>query len=235
MKALPDAFIFYTIVAGSFLIQRVPFIGRYLRTLNTLLHESGHALAALLTSGEVMTISIDSDTSGLTKTKSNSRFSAIIVSAAGYPFAAAFSSLLVALAISRQPQLVFFILLSIMLINLALFVRNTYGIFWLVISLIFILILYWKANETVFTYSAIVLSIISLTESVTSGFALIALALKNSSKAGDATNLARLTSIPAAIWSLLLMAFTLWCIYYLFIHHFPTVTNINIQQLFNLK
>jgi hypothetical protein len=56
----------------------------------TFIHESGHALAALLTGGSVMSLSVHTDTSGLTLTTSGG----LIVSSAGYVGATLYGVLL---------------------------------------------------------------------------------------------------------------------------------------------
>jgi len=51
-----------------------------------LIHESGHALFALLSSGEVYEVELFSDRSGTATTKTNGKFSRFLVALMGYPF-----------------------------------------------------------------------------------------------------------------------------------------------------
>ena len=60
----------------------------------TLVHESSHALAALVTGGSVVSITISPDTSGLTLTRGGSRF---ITLCAGYTGATLFGAILLVL------------------------------------------------------------------------------------------------------------------------------------------
>ncbi len=214
--------LFYAILAGAILIIRIPLIGRYFRTVNTMLHESGHAIAAILTSGEVINIELSSDTSGSAFTKSGSRIKAMFVSLSGYPFAAAFSGLLLALAVNHQYKWSFYILLTMALLNLALFVRNTYGIAWLLTFSGLILFTFWLGNQLVSYAFALAVSLISLSESVFSTLIILYLGFSKPRKAGDVTNLTKITHVPAAIWALVISFLVTLFVYYTVIHYFPS-------------
>ena len=56
-------------------------------------------------------------------------------------------------------------------------------------------------------------AVMILTESVVSSFVLVVLSFKDASKAGDATNLENITHVPAPIWALLFLSYTLWVVY----------------------
>ena len=85
---MEDKYIVIGLVVVSFLLPRIPVVGKFFNIINTGLHEFGHALMALLTGGSVERIELFKDTSGTTTTKSENGFSAFWVSLAGYPFAA---------------------------------------------------------------------------------------------------------------------------------------------------
>ena len=53
MNSSYAASVFYLIMLAAMLLVRVPGIGKILRTFNTLLHESGHVLMAMLLNGTV--------------------------------------------------------------------------------------------------------------------------------------------------------------------------------------
>ncbi|MFH1121033.1 MAG: M50 family metallopeptidase [Bacteroidota bacterium] len=212
---------FYLILGGSLLILRMPLIGKYFRTLNTLLHESGHAIAAILTSGEVLKIELGSDTSGSAYTRSGSKLKAMFVSFAGYPAAALFSALMLAFAVNNQPKIVFFILLTVALLNLALFVRNTYGIAWLLTFSALILLIFSVGNNELNYVFTLAVSLISLSETVYSTLIILFLSISRPRKAGDATNLAKISKVPAAIWGLLVSMMVAFIVYYTVFHFFP--------------
>jgi hypothetical protein len=214
--------LFYAVLTGAIIIIRIPLIGKYFRTVNTLLHESGHAIAAILSSGEVINIELSSDTSGSAYTKSGSGIKAMFVSFSGYPFAAAFSGLLLALAVNYQFKWVFYILLTIALLNLTLFVRNTYGIAWLLTFSGLILFTFWIGNTTLSYVFALAVSLISLSESVFSTLVILYLGFSRPRKAGDVTNLAKISRVPAVIWALMISFIVAVLVYYTVVHYFPS-------------
>ncbi|MHC1773904.1 MAG: M50 family metallopeptidase [Lentimicrobium sp.] len=214
--------LFYAILAGAVVLIRIPLIGKYFRSVNTLLHESGHAIAAILGSGEVIHIELGSDTSGSAYTKSGSKLKAIFVSFTGYPFAAAFSGMLIALSVDHQFKWVFYILLTVALLNLAFFVRNTYGLVWLFTFTGLILFVFWIGNTMLSYVFALAVSLISLSETVFSTLIILYLGFSKPRKAGDVTNLAKISGIPAAIWALLISFLVTVLVYYTIKNYFPS-------------
>ncbi|MBV9211025.1 MAG: M50 family metallopeptidase [Acidobacteria bacterium] len=67
------------------------------RLFVTFIHEGGHALAAVLTGNSVVSLSVATDTSGLTQTTQGGLISQTIVSSAGYVGAMIFGALLLVL------------------------------------------------------------------------------------------------------------------------------------------
>ena len=227
MGRLDKDIIIYIFIIASFLPGRIPFAGKYFRLINTLLHESGHAIFSLLTNGSVEHIELFSDTSGVTLTKNRSKFSAFIVSLSGYPFASACALLFFYLIKHDNFPVILYILLSLITINLILFVRNTYGIIWLLsLAAAIIALMYIKTELPVLIFIYLVSSL-SLSESVVSTFVLIKISLKTPKKAGDAANLAKSTHIPALIWSLCFLVFALFCFYIIVFSLFPITSLIN--------
>jgi Peptidase M50B-like len=99
------------------------------KLFTTWVHECSHALAAVLVGGRVAAITIQPDTSGLTRSLvPASRLAAGIVASAGYLGAAVVGCLL--LAATRVPRWAHAILLGIsgcLLLSLLLWVRNLFG------------------------------------------------------------------------------------------------------------
>jgi len=188
------------------LINRIPYIGKYFRIVNTLIHESGHAIAALITSGEVYTVELFSDTSGSATTKTQGKFARFFVSIAGYPFGSAVAYMLFFLISKDAYMYVFFILASISLLNLIFYVRNTFGIFWIVTFTAIILVVYFYGGEFLQYVVASLLSGIMLFEALYSSIELVKIAAKKPKTAGDAGNLQSLTGVPAILWALLFVA-----------------------------
>jgi len=213
--------LFYGIFAMAAIVLRLPVIGRYFRTVNTLLHESGHALGAILSSGEVVHIELNKDTSGTAYTKSGSKSAAMFVSFAGYPFAAFASGLLIWLTVTNQYNLVFLILLTIALLNLMLFIRNTYGIIWLITFSGLIVLVAWIGNPSVSRIFTLSVSLISFAETIMSTLTIFYLGLTSPRKAGDLTNLAKTSKVPALIWALLITGLVGMIVYFTIINYFP--------------
>lgn len=220
LEGNPDL-LFYISLTFSVIVIRLPFIGRYFRSVNTLLHESGHALVAILSSGEVLRIELSSDTSGVAVTRSKSGFKAFLVSASGYPFAAAASLLLLAFAVSGMEKWALFVLMTFSLLNLAFFVRNAYGVIWIVTFSSIMLLLYWLENLTAIYLFTITTSLVSLAESVFSTLQIFYLGFASPKKAGDLSNMAKFSGIPAWFWALTMLIVVGVIVYSGIIRYFP--------------
>ena len=200
------------LIAG-FLLSRIPVVGKYFRGVNTLIHETGHALMALITSGEVLAVELFSDTSGTTITKSKGKFGQFLIAICGYPFSSAAALLLFYLIKIDAQMYIILILTAIAILNLIFLVRNWYGIFWL-LSFIAILIGVWyNGNKTLIFATTVMFSGIVLTESIYSALQLVIIAFKNSSNSGDAKNLSGITFIPPIIWAILFLLQSIYFAY----------------------
>ena len=199
--------------ALGFILPRIPGVGKCFNIINTALHEFGHALMALVTGGSVDKIELFRDTSGTTTTKSSSRFSAILVSLAGYPFAASVAWLSFYL-IRQGAEQGLVIGLSILFVVMLLFwIRNWYGALWVVLFCVGNGLLLYYGEPDWLHYVALFYAVMILVESVTSTITIVVLAIRDGDKAGDATNLAKTTHVPAFFWALLFLAYTVWVCY----------------------
>ncbi|WP_170885549.1 M50 family metallopeptidase [Bacillus alkalicellulosilyticus] len=204
----------YLIIA--FIICHIPVIRLAFCTVNTLVHESGHALMALLTSGKVYSISLFANTEGLAETGTSSWIARFLVSYAGYTTSSlvAFGSFY--LIHTDNSHFLFYGLVGLALLNLTLWVRNIYGILWLsaFITLSFYFHYHqlssWKEGFT------LLIACILLIHSVSSAFTIFTLSITRPKHAGDATNLAQQTFIPAVFWGLLFFGQSLVSLYYVF-------------------
>jgi hypothetical protein len=82
----PYSWWFIAALIVSSIIGQIKIIGPYLRIINTMFHEFGHALFALFFKGKVLDMELFSDTSGTTLTQSKSKRGQFMVAIAGYPF-----------------------------------------------------------------------------------------------------------------------------------------------------
>ncbi len=190
-------------IALAMIVSHLPFIGRYLSIVNTLIHENGHALAALLFNGKVYSIKLFHNTSGEAITGQSGWFSNIIISYSGYTFSSLVVYICFMLLNKGHFILILYGFLFIAVLNLLFWIRNVYGAFWLVS---FILLCGWTIHsgqvgiQMVLSYF---LSAILLTQSVSSALQIFMLSLLRKNSAGDASSLASFTKLPAALWGFL--------------------------------
>lgn len=200
-------------VVVALLLPRIPVVGKFFNIINTGVHEFGHALMALLLDGEVHKIELFKDTSGATVTQTKHKAAAFLISLAGYPFAVSVGWLAFYLVQNGAAMGLVLGLSILFLLMLVFWIRNWYGALWVFLFTGITALLLFLDNALYTEYVAMFYAVMILTESVVSSFLLTVLSFKDSSKAGDATNLANLTHVPAAIWSLLFLAYTLWVVY----------------------
>ena len=215
--------LFYILLITALLLTRIPVLGRYFRSVNTLVHEAGHVFVTLLLSGEVIAVNLFADTSGTTVTKAKGKFSQALIALAGYPISALTGLLCLYLLNKGYDLYILFILTSIALIITILSLRNIYGLFWAGTFVVLNLLLIYFNNKTLIHAFAVFYSVIIYTDAIISSVVLFVLSIKQPKKAGDATNLHKVTKIPAAIWSILLLVFTLFISWLSVIHYFPSI------------
>lgn len=194
------SFIVYILVA--LVLTVVPVVGKYFRLLNTLVHEVGHVIVSLLTSGKVYKVQIFSDTSGVAYTGTNNWFSRVLTSLAGYPFASASAFGLIYLMSIDKTIWVFYIIMSLLLVSLVFWVRNIFGLVWICVFGFFTFMIHASGTENMFNIYITLIIAVLLVESVKSSFVILKLSIKSSSNSGDAYNLSQSTFIPAVVWGL---------------------------------
>lgn len=217
---------FYLLLAIAMLLTRIPLIGKYFRSVNTMIHESGHAFTTLLLSGEVIAVNLFSDTSGNTITKAKNKFAQFLIAISGYP-SSALCGLLFLFLLSKGYNLqILFVLVSLALLLMVFSIRNTYGLFWAgTFTLINLLLIYFNNPNWIYIAAAFY-SLIIATDSVFSSFILLVISIKTPKKAGDASNLEKFTKVPAIVWAVLLLAFTGYLAYLSIDLYFPPLKEI---------
>jgi len=197
-----DHITIFLVIVG-FALSRIPYVGKYFKVANTLIHETGHALMALLTSGDVVSVALFADTSGTAVTKSKSKFGQFLISLAGYPFASATAFVFFYLIKNDRSWLVLYFLAGFAALNLIFFIRNKYGIFWLITFLLLLFADFYFGNDFwIFMCVTFITGIIT-SESVFSSFELIYISIKTPKQSGDAKNLASIAWLPPFLWALL--------------------------------
>ncbi|MEI7595322.1 MAG: M50 family metallopeptidase [Bacteroidota bacterium] len=195
--------LFYSIVALSLILSRVPIIGKFIKCVNTLIHESGHAFTALITSGSVLEVELLSDTSGSATIVSKSWIAKVLVSISGYVFSSAVSFGMLYLLKHNYFNHILYFLIGLAVFNLIFWVRNLYGIIWILIfGALCGGVLYLK-NENLTLVWLIVVCTIVFSDALFSTIELLFISIMQPKKSSDAVNLAKSTWLPAFIWALL--------------------------------
>ncbi|GAE09320.1 putative integral membrane protein [Paenibacillus sp. JCM 10914] len=96
------------------------------------------------------------------------------------------------------------------LLMIVFFVQSGYGVWWLIIFIIVNLIFYFIGGK-IRNFYYLLLAFLVLEESVVGPLSLLIMAFTQPKQAGDASNLANMTVLPAFVWALLFFLFSLWC------------------------
>ncbi len=195
-------FIAYFVCA--LLVIQIPVIGPFFKIANTLIHESSHAFMSLLLQGQVLQIQLFANTEGVTYTLASSNLAVILVSAAGYIGSSVFALCLAKLCVKRKYALSLWLFAGISVVNVLLWVRNSFGIIWLLLF-IGLLIFALRRQGNWPTVLSVGLFVFVLAESVSSSFEIMWLSVYMPAEAGDAANLARSTFLPTWFWGVLFM------------------------------
>jgi len=220
------ALVFYILLVVSLLLTRIPLVGKYFRSVNTMVHEGGHAFMTLLVSGELIAVNLFADTSGNTVTKSKNKFLQILIALSGYLISAWCGYFFLYLLSKGHHLHILFILVSLALLLMVLSLRNAYGLFWAgTFTLINLLLIYFNEPNSIYMAAAFY-SLIIMTDAVLSSFILLIISIKTPKKAGDAANLQKFTGIPAIIWALIFVSFSILMSYFSVVYYFPSVNGI---------
>lgn len=198
------------LIGSAFLTRLIPFLS-FFRYLDTMIHEFGHALTALMFSGRVMYIELYADHSGVTQTLLTKPWSTVPVALSGYMTASLFAWLLFAWNARGMQRQGLMLVTALAAVSLLFFVRNGYGMGWLAgfLALNFI-VLVWAGRRVTQGYYWVV-AFLSLEESVMGPISLTLQAWNQPTMAGDASLLAKATPLAAPVWGIFFCLFSLWC------------------------
>ncbi len=200
-------FIFYVLLMLSLILSRLPVVGKFFRGINTLIHESAHALITLLLGGRVKKIELFADNSGVTLTQSMGKRGDFWVAFAGYPVSSVIGFFFFGFIHYQLQNIVIYVVVILSVLSLFL-IKNGYGIFWLLVILsISIFTLYVKDPFISFCV-AVFIAFLSLSDSFISTFILFRAVWNNSKQAGDASLLAKISKIPAWFWASFFVIFS---------------------------
>lgn len=178
-------------------------IGMSVAIANTMIHETCHACMAIVTGGRIRGVSLSADSSGLAETTSSSRIARILVSYAGYTGSSLVAvGLFYLLHLGKYEWIIyFFVLLST--INWLFWVRNLFGFIWLTAFIGMMIFFLYKHFEVLLLHISILLTCMVLVQSIVSALVILKYSVTDRRNAGDATNLAKSTFVPAIFWGAL--------------------------------
>lgn len=204
---------FFLFIVFAFVLIQVPIIGNYVEIINTLIHESGHALIALF-GGRVETISLFMNSEGVTYSSQSTWIGSFFTSLAGYIFSS-FMAFLSFWLIKKEKQTILIdTLLGFIVLNLVFWVRNLYGLFWLASFGVIFLYMLIKGSQNVRNNLLLLIASIILVDSIKSAYEILLISFLQPKSAGDAENLAQLTAfMPVQIWGIFFFAQSLWFCY----------------------
>jgi len=201
----------FLFLAGSVILTHwIPF-SSFFRNVDTMVHELGHAVVTLLLSGKVLYIELYSNHGGVTYSYIERGWKTIPLGLAGYMTASLFAMLLFSLY-GKGKLTVGYVAMSLLaVVSLAFFVRNMYGVLWLIGFLIVNGIAMLAPYSGLRKFYYLLVAFICLEESVLGPLNLTVLSLVSPGRAGDAAGLSRSTDVPAVVWSLLFVLVSLLC------------------------
>lgn len=195
-----------SVLAIAISLNYLPKVGRIFKGFNTMVHESGHALMSLLFSGEVVSVDILHTGEGVAITKSKSWFSKFFVSIAGYPFSSIISFVFAYFIYTSHYDYVLYVTICFSVINLIFWVRNPYGLVWLIVTNTILFSLFYFHLNTSQYYAALFITAFIFTDAWISSWHILYLSLKEPKKSGDAKNLQSFALLPAFFWALFFWA-----------------------------
>ncbi|MBO4582091.1 MAG: M50 family metallopeptidase [Bacteroidales bacterium] len=199
-----ETLVFYLKMLVCLCIMYIPFIGKYIRLLDTIFHEGGHVLCALLLRCRINKVNLFSNLAGDTRIVS-SKGKTFLIALAGYPASAAAAFVAFA-AVSRNFSQYFIIALCvILLLFLIFYIRNGFGIFWTITFIALNAYMLYKNIPSLTDYACQIYAFIIFIESIIAVCQLLVLAWRCPQQAGDATVLAGITHIPAFVHALVFM------------------------------
>ncbi len=213
MSLFSQPYYLYGYIAMVFVAMRIPYLGIIIRVFNTLIHESAHASMAMLTSGKILKIELQNDTSGSTLSVAKGKRSQFVVAIAGYPVAAAAGYLLFWAIAHTFNVYALYTMLFLTSFVLLFYVHNFFGILWSLIFISILAFILWLNQSKVIDFTVFTLAVVLAVEAIYSSFTLFVIAIENPSEAGDAKLLSSITKLPAFFWALIFVGFNGWIVY----------------------
>jgi hypothetical protein len=202
-QPVPDAS--FVLATGAVALLLVVVAWPQVRLGITVVHEAGHALAAVLVGRRLSGIRLHSDTSGLTVSRGRPRGPGMVAMlAAGY-LAPALLGLLAAYLLGDGRGVGLLWLLVLLLAGLLVWVRNGYGLLVVLLGGAALFALTWWGSAAAQSVAAYLVAWVLLLAAPRPLLELLA-SRRGRGRTSDPDQLAALTRVPAVLWTLLLLA-----------------------------
>jgi hypothetical protein len=205
-----------TLVAGGVALLVVLVGGqawRLTRNVITIVHEAGHALAAVLVGRRLQGIRLHSDTSGVTVSRGKPEGPGMAFTAmAGY-MAPSVLGLLFASLLGGYLVTAVLVLVALLLLGVLVMVRNAYGVFTVVASAVVLAVVAFVAPKDVQAPFAYLLTWFLLLGGVRPVIELQLKRRRGAARDSDADQLGRLTGVPPVLWVLTFAVLTVSCLF----------------------
>jgi hypothetical protein len=209
---------FWAAVAVSLVVSLTPwaqFLLYPFKLFTTWVHECGHALMTVLVGGQVTSITIEPDTSGLTRSLVPAgRVAGALVTSSGYLGAALVGCVLMAATrVEKWAHAILLCLGALMLLTLVFWIRNLFG---LGVVLAWGVALVTLARKGIGYAPRFILSLLAIQVALNSVYDIRVLFLIDGGPS-DAVTMARLFVLPSWVWattwmlmSVAMLGATLW-------------------------
>lgn len=185
---------------------------RFARNVITIVHEAGHALAAVLVGRRLRSIRLHSDTSGVTVSRGKPEGPGMAFTAmAGY-IAPSVLGLLFATLVGSDLITAVLVLVALLLLGVLIMVRNAYGVFTVVASAVVLGLVALVAPTVVQAPFAYLLTWFLLLGGVRPVVELQLKRRRGQARDSDADQLGRLTAVPPVLWVLVFGVLTMSCV-----------------------
>ncbi|MDQ4052300.1 MAG: M50 family metallopeptidase [Actinomycetota bacterium] len=199
------------VTVAAAMVVVVPGTWSVARHLLTIVHEGGHAAAALVSGRRLAGIRLHADTSGLTVSKGRSRGPGMVATAfAGYP-APAVVGLGVAFLVSLERDLLALWAGLLVLSLLLLQIRNFYGLYIMLVAAVLLVGVTWWGSPEVQGVAAWGLASFLLLGAPRAVVELQVARRRSRGRTSDADVLARITPLPATVWVGVMLLLTVGC------------------------
>ena len=182
------------------------------RNVITIVHEAGHALAAVLVGRRLQGIKLHSDTSGVTVSRGKPEGPGMAFTAmAGY-LAPSVLGLLFASLLGADLVGTVLVLIALLLLGVLVMVRNAYGVFTVVVSALVLALVAFVAPVEVQAPFSYLVTWFLLFGGVRPVVELQVKRRRGQARDSDADQLGRLTAVPPVLWVLVFAVATISCL-----------------------